>query len=232
MKNIIITIALLIVANSSLFATNYYFTANADNSFENPANWSPAYPGNTIKAEDKVFVQADMIINGFNLVVEGLLDVSLGVNVSSDENTIINHGAIINNGEIHAANLINNAKLDNSSIIWVKNIANKRMANLNNSMMGTITVTKQATNEGTFINSGVCVFYNNFANEAVVNQLHNAKMEVKGNYTSSANAEMKKSTTSTFASGNSTVEKTTENQSVKYADLLMATETSTVISNQ
>lgn len=225
MKNIIITIALLIVANSTLFATNYYFTANADNSFENPANWTPAYPGNTIKSEDKVFVQADMIIEGFNLTVNGLLDIALGVNVSSQENTIINNGSIINNGEVRVANVINNAKLDNSSIMWVQNIANKRMANFNNNMMGTITVTKQATNEGTFINAGVCVFHNNFANEAVVNQLHNAKMEVKGNYTSSVNAEIKKSSTSTFASGNVTVEKTTENQAVKYADLLMATET-------
>jgi len=232
MKNIIITIALLIVANSSLFATNYYFTANADNSFENPANWTPAYPGNTIKTEDKVFVQADMIINGFNVVVNGLLDVALGVNVSSEENTIINNGSIINNGEIHVASLINNAKLDNSSIIWVQNIANKRMASVNNNMMGTITVTKLATNEGTFMNAGVCFFYNNFANEAVVNQLHNAKMEVKGNYTSSANAEMKKSATSTFSSANQITAKATENQTVKYADLLMATETSTVINNQ
>lgn len=226
MKNIIIAIALLIVANSTLFATNYYFTANADNSFENPANWSPAYPGNTVKAEDKVFVQADMIIDGFSLTVNGLLDVALGVNVSSQTNTIINNGSIINNGEIQVAGLINNGKLDNSSIIWVQNIANKRMSTVNNNMMGTITVTKQATNEGTFINGGVCVFYNNFANEATVNQLHNAKMEVKGNYTASANAEMKSSTTSTFAAGNSEEAKATSTEkTVKYADLLMATET-------
>jgi hypothetical protein len=230
MKNIIITIALLIVANSTLFATNYYFTANADNSFENPANWTPAYPGNTIKTEDKVFVQADMIFNGFNLIVNGLLDVSLGVNVSSEENNLINNGSVINNGEIRVASVINNAKLDNSSIIWIQNIANKRMATVNNNMMGTITITKQATNEGTFTNAGVCVFYNNFANESLVNQLHNAKMEVKGNYTSSSNAELKKSATSTFASGNIETERaSTEKATVKYADLLMATETGSTV---
>jgi hypothetical protein len=115
MNKILIFICLWITGVSNLTAREYYFMAREDHFYENPANWFPAYPGAHITAEDKVIIYADAYFQGYNLEVDGICEVALGIVVRSADGTIVirESGLVDNSGELFVSRIENFGRLYN-----------------------------------------------------------------------------------------------------------------------
>lgn len=79
----LITLIFTLCCISTAFATDYYFHAHTDHQFTNPANWSPAYPGDQIADGDRVFLEDDAVFEGYSLEVFGSLEVGLHTSLTS-----------------------------------------------------------------------------------------------------------------------------------------------------
>jgi hypothetical protein len=179
---------------TSSFATNFYFTGNEDTEYTNEANWSPSFPGREIAAGDKVYVQADIDLNGFDVRVKGLLDVSLGATISSKENGFVieNEGVLVNNGEIHVAKIVSAGRLDNSAAAqMVATNCTIQNGGVFNNMMGAKFSSNSLTNEATVNNYSVFTT-EQFVNKANVNLYANAILNVNGTLDTFANSNIQK----------------------------------------
>ncbi len=142
------------------FATNYYFSGNEDNNFNNPSNWTPSYPGNTISNEDAVFIQSDVNMEGVDLEINGFIEVSMGTTLYSGSNGIKigKKGRAVNNGEVSLLFLENAGSFENQSmgILKVNTCIIRKEATLDN-LFSAKMATENFLNEGVFNNYSKCL---------------------------------------------------------------------------
>ena len=219
MKTVVSFILTLTILFTNASAANYYFSGNEDADYTNAANWFPTYPGTTIGVDDKVFIQADANIIGFDLLVEGLLDVSMGAKISaSSSNLLLKRNAkVMNNGEIIVSYLKNEGTFENC--------AGGRFAcsQLNNTISGTMNsaiASKSFINE-TFLNEGVynlsseCVVKGNFFNKKSITLSNQAILNVIGELNNTKSAQLKRGDRATVNAS-----KTTTTEQINPADYL------------
>lgn len=223
---------LLLVCNVYFgIAKTYFFLGSEDNLYENPANWSPYYPGTKVIAGDKLYIQADVNFDGFNLEVEGLLDIEYGAGIYSSENGIIirSSGNVLNNGEINIRFIENFGTYENAYNTMIKKYYGYKYSITNNSISA-LMCTKEI-----FINQGAL---HNYYNLAVLGQLENfgeiylhnqANLTVSGNFVESVTSELKQSGSCKFLAAKTQkhdtslmVNKKGTSPKAKYADLLFA----------
>ncbi|MBX7240503.1 MAG: hypothetical protein K1X92_02055 [Bacteroidia bacterium] len=102
MRNYLTLLIIYMILPVLTQARQYFFTGSENIFYENPANWSPSYPGNVIQGNDIVIIQSSVNFEGFDLIVEGKLMIELGETITSGSNGIIVHasGLLQNEGEI------------------------------------------------------------------------------------------------------------------------------------
>ncbi|MEZ4825239.1 MAG: hypothetical protein R3C61_02940 [Bacteroidia bacterium] len=165
--------------------TDYFFRATEDHLYENPANWIPAYPGTEIAKGDRVVLLDDVNFVGFDIQVNGKLEIGMGVSVISGENGFVvnENGTIDNWGEILVSHIENYGKVYNciAARIYLKTFRAFRGAftyNAHSSLFATIS---DLENQGRFDNYGECKTGNDFLNHAIFYQVRYANLDVRGN---------------------------------------------------
>lgn len=176
-----ILIALLSLQNA--FSTDFYFLGTEDTDFNNPDNWSPAYPGVEIQSGDVVFVQSNLRFKGFDVVVRGKLDISLGSSMTSSDSgiKIEQDGKLINNGEIKVNKIENAGKCFNSANAYLTTISckNETGGEISN-MLGAIFLADELLNEAELNNYSLFQINDKLTNKAKVNVFRHAKLIVLG----------------------------------------------------
>ncbi|MEM7371489.1 MAG: hypothetical protein AAF587_22945 [Bacteroidota bacterium] len=158
--------------------------AQEDHYYENPANWYPSYPGVKIAKDDRVVLMTDANANGYDIVVEGVLEIQLGAILSSsDGNLIIKAGGLLDNdGSVFVKELTNYGQVYNrqSAEINIHEYIAHTGAQTHNSYSATFTTIKTLVNEGRFDNYGHCKIEQTLTNVAVFNQINRSELEVAG----------------------------------------------------
>lgn len=194
MKTLISLATFLLILVSNSFATNFYFSGNEDADYTNPANWYPTYPGATIGANDKVFIQADANIVGFDLMVEGLLDISMGAKISAVNNNLVlkNNAKVMNNGEIVVSNIKNEGIFENcaGARVACKQFNNTISGTMNSGIASKSYINELFLNEGIYNLSSECVVKGDFVNKKSVTLSHQATLNVKGELNSTVLSKM------------------------------------------
>lgn len=171
-------------AQSSDSVQEYVFSSIADNLFENPANWSPAYPGNVIPRNAVVFIEGTAYLTGYDLHIQGALRIGIGANLQAASNEVVvaAGGRLINDGELMAGNIRNYGTLNNnlSASVDLKNLQTFAGSMTNNLMAAEFLIRGDAVNCGVFNNYSRCTIENEFENKAVFNQLSRSELRVKG----------------------------------------------------
>lgn len=182
MKKICLILTALLSLQSA-FSTDFYFLGTEDTDFNNPDNWSPAYPGVEIQPGDVVFVQSNLRFKGFDVVVRGKLDISLGSSMTSPDNgiKIEQEGKLINNGEIKVNKIENAGKCFNSANAFLttmscKNEVGGEMSN----MLGATFLADELLNEAELNNYSLFQINEKLTNKSKVNIFRSAKLIVKG----------------------------------------------------
>jgi|GEM_PF-3443825 len=174
----------LVLLATQGFATEYFFTGEYDEIYENPANWYPAYPGTELGADDKIFFQADASFAGYDIVIEGTLEITIGARIFSRENGIIikHTGIIQNGGELLVHQIENYGKLSNSisARLDVTNYLAHDGAFTHNGASATFICSDRVINEGVFNNYSICDFRGSFNNKSIFNQIRASVLKVAG----------------------------------------------------
>lgn len=212
-------------------AKTYFFLGNEDNLYENPSNWSPSYPGTKVLAGDKLYIQADVNFEGFNLEVEGLLDVEYGAGLYSPDNGIIirKTGNLLNNGDINIRFIENFGTYENVYSTTIKKYYGCKYSEMNNSISALFSVKEKVTNEGIIHNYNNMAILGNLENFSEI-YLHNqANLTVSGNLVESIVSEVKMSANSKLIATKTLkydtslmVQQKDTRPKIKYADLLFA----------
>lgn len=184
MKTFVSLTAFLLILVSNTFAVDFYFSGNEDADYTNAANWSPTYPGTTIGANDKVFIQADANIIGFDLMVEGLLDISMGAKISANGNNLVLRGnaKVMNNGEIIVSNIKNEGTFENcaGARFACKQFNNTKSGIMNAGIASKSFINELFLNEGVYNLSSECEVKGNFFNKKSITLSHQAILNVSG----------------------------------------------------
>lgn len=223
---------LLLVCNIYLgVAKTYFFLGNEDNLYENPANWSPTYPGTKILAGDKLYIQADANFDGFNLEIEGLLDIEYGAGLYSSDNGIVIHktGSVLNNGEINIRFIENFGTYENAYNTMIKKYYGYKYSIMNNSISALFSIKENCINQGILHNYNNVTILGNLNNFSEI-YLHNqANLTVSGSFIESITSEVKRSNNSKFIAVKTQkydtsiiAAKSDKRPKMKYADLLFA----------
>lgn len=116
MKNIFLAFVLVVLFTQNVSATTYFFSGNEDSFYENPANWSPSFPGYIVGKQDCIVINTNMSFDGYNIMIEGKMIVELGATVTSPSNGFIikESGKLSNNGEMALGLIINHGEISNS----------------------------------------------------------------------------------------------------------------------
>ncbi|MEL6588559.1 MAG: hypothetical protein AAFP02_18945 [Bacteroidota bacterium] len=161
----------------------YYFTAKEDNFYENPANWEPSYPGNKVEVDTRIVVQEVMYITGFDLELDGLLDVQMGATVMASHSDIIlsSTGKIDNQGEIIVQNILNEGLIFNQlgAVINTRNLVSSESGSVQNLKSAQVIVIQNLTNEGHFLNYSYCAAGELF-NHAEFQQVRGSELRIDG----------------------------------------------------
>lgn len=151
MKNIFAAIVLVILFVQSASATTYFFTGNEDSFYENPANWSPSFPGYTVGKQDCFVINANMSFEGYNVTIEGKMIVELGATITSPSNGFVikESGKLSNNGEMALGLIINHGEISNSesAIIFADTYSSTHHAPVSN-LVYVNTIANQSEVEG------------------------------------------------------------------------------------
>jgi hypothetical protein len=231
MKNLPIYLLFLICNIHLSVAKTYFFLGNEDNLYENPANWSPNYPGTKVLAGDKLYIQSDVNFDGFNIEVEGLLDIEYGAGLYSTGNGIIirKTGNVLNNGEINIRFIENFGTYENAYNTIIKKYYGYKYGLLNNSISALFTAKENFTNQGILHNYYNLSILGNLNNFGEIYMHNEANLTVSGNFVESITSEVKKSNnckviaTKTLKHDTSImVEKQSIRPQIKYAELLFA----------
>ncbi|MEM6344985.1 MAG: hypothetical protein AAF927_13930 [Bacteroidota bacterium] len=139
---------------------HFFFSAKEDNFYENPANWEPEYPGTVIEADARIVIQDLAYLTGYNLKVNGLLEVAMGASLYSDQNDIVlfHEGKLDNHGEIIVNNIRNGGLVFNQmgAKIHVKSFALEQSGSVQNLRSANFIVIDSLVNQGHFLNYSYC----------------------------------------------------------------------------
>ncbi|MEM7657758.1 MAG: hypothetical protein AAF399_16625 [Bacteroidota bacterium] len=175
---------LLLLACFPSFGKDYFFMAQEDHFYANPANWFPAYPGTHIDADDKVVLMEDATIDGFSLQVEGTLEIGMEATLQSRQGEIIisPRGTFNNAGEVYIAGIINGGILNNrhGAQIHIHQFVAQLGAITHNAASAAFVTLAELVNQGRFDNYGLCRIGRDFKNLATFNQISSSQLKVAG----------------------------------------------------
>lgn len=165
-------------------AQEYVFSSTEDNLYENPANWSPAYPGTVIPRNAVVFIEGTAFLTGYDLEIHGTVRVSIGSGLQTSTGKIVvaAGGKLTNDGEIISEKVENYGVVNNnlSAYFNVNGYVSYEASVTNNLMAAEFVIGGNAVNGGTFNNYSVCKVHNEFSNRATFNELSTSELLVKG----------------------------------------------------
>lgn len=146
MKNIVLAVLFVVLFAQTLSAKTFYFSGNEDSFYENPANWSPSFPGYSLGVEDCMVINANMSFEGYNVTIAGNLIVELGATITSPSNGFIikESGKLSNNGEMALGLIINQGEISNSeaAIIFADTYTSENHASVSNLVYVNTTVSQ------------------------------------------------------------------------------------------
>jgi hypothetical protein len=216
-KAAILIILLQVIFCANCEAKRFYFHGTENNEYVNPANWSPSYPGTKIRQNDTVIVQSDVTFSGFNLEIEGEMEIVMGASFSAKYDGIIirEGGKLMNEGEMRTKFIDNDGIVDNSvAAAWISDSCINHKYGLINSLLASeMSIKRGMINEGKWNFSGKCVVMGEFVNEGEIALAHSANLEIKGNYYASSNSKVLKSIQSIFQTEKKVANTTTTNYS-------------------
>lgn len=164
-------------------AQHYTFNGAEDDRYENPANWTPSFPGMEIAEGTVVFIEGTAIASE-TLILNGTLHIATGSTLEAGENAMIimQTGKLINDGELYAASLRNHGILNNnfSATMALGYFASYAGSTASNLMNAEMVVNGSLSNGGTFHNYSTCVVESKFDNTAAFYQLSGSELRVKG----------------------------------------------------
>ena len=164
-------------------AQNYTFTGAEDDRFENPANWTPAYPGAQIAAGAVVFVEGNARLNE-TLILDGTLHIAVGSMLKAEDKAIIimRSGKLTNDGELFAASLRNHGTLNNnfSATLALGHYVSYAGSATSNLMNAEMLVNGNLVNGGTFNNYSTCIVESKLENTAAFYQMQGSDLQVNG----------------------------------------------------
>lgn len=166
-------------------AQHYYFRAVEDHLFENPANWTPSFPGIHIAAGDSVFILDDAYITQYNLEVAGGLTIDWGVQLHVKGNiSILPQGSLVNMGYIGVNALFNRGQLSNryAGAMDMDTFYTYPHSQSFNAASASIKALYRLVNAGRFDNYGRCEVGEFFENQAVFNQMQSSKLLIRGKF--------------------------------------------------
>lgn len=179
----IAAVLFMIAFYSITTAQTYTFTGAEDDRYENPANWTPAFPGTEIEAGTEVFIEGYAIATE-TLTINGTLHLAVGAALEARENAVIisNSGKLINDGDVFAASLLNSGTVNNNfaAILELGEYVSEAGSTTNNLMAAEILVSGDMINGGIFNNYSTIVVENGFENTAAFNQMRSADLQVNG----------------------------------------------------
>ena len=161
----------------------FFFTPGADNLYENPANWLPAYPGTRIAAGSTVTLQGVAYVPHYDLEVAGTLVIMMDATLYASSQTlrVLPGGAIVNDGELVAQRLENAGKVTNNlaaSLSLDAYIAGPG-AETENLRGASFAAARLLTNEGTFYNYGRCQVKDTFDNRGTFHKSPGSELVVR-----------------------------------------------------
>ena len=184
MKYLISILTFFIIFQPGLWAKDFFFLATEDNHFENPANWYPAYPGAKITSDDKITVMADANFSGYNIHVEGILEIMLNATVHSPNGSIIikENGLLDNNGKLLVDRVSNYGKLYNrlSAVVHIHTYEAFSGAHTYNGYSATFRTISHLVNQGRFDNYSDCITGSDLKNTSIFNQIRHSQLQVTG----------------------------------------------------
>lgn len=162
----------------------YYFNANQDNFYENPANWQPEYPGTHIASDSRLVLESEAYVTGYDLKIEGVLQIMEEASLIAISNKLeIENGAkLFNRGKL-LANVIHNAGLlknNQSAVLKVDTYHALPESHTINLHAGKFNTQKDFINQGRFDNYGLCEVGTEFLNRAEVYQQGRAQIRIRG----------------------------------------------------
>lgn len=203
-KSLTLTVFACIVYVSGMGA-DYFFQAVEDHLYENPANWLPAYPGTDISAGDRVVLMENVSFIGYDIRVNGKLEIGMGVSLISGENGLLvsKTGVVDNSGEIFVKYIESSGRIANqiAARIHLFNFHAFEGATTYNSASAIFTTLIDLENQGRFDNYGVCKAGNDFRNHALFYQIRYANLDVRGNIILAPGSVLTHSPQSTVVSG-------------------------------
>ncbi|MEZ4773060.1 MAG: hypothetical protein R3D00_07750 [Bacteroidia bacterium] len=184
---------------------DYFFQAVEDHLYENPANWLPTYPGAEVRTGDRVVLMENVSFVGYDIVVNGYLEIGMGVSLISGENGLLvsNTGTVDNSGEILVKYIESSGRIANqiAARIHLFNFHAFEGAITHNSASATFVTLLDLENQGRFDNYGICKAGNDFRNHAFFYQIRYANLDVRGNIILSPGSVLTHSPQSTVVSG-------------------------------
>lgn len=182
--SIVIFLCLTSLSALNMQAKDFFFMAQEDNYYENPANWYPSYPGVNIEKGDRVVLMTDANLNGYNIEVAGIFELQLGATLtSSNGELIIKAGGLLDNdGSVLVAGIVNHGQLYNrqSATVNIHQYFAHSSAHTHNSYSAQFTINKTLVNEGRFDNYGRCRIEQDLTNIAIFNQINRSELEIAG----------------------------------------------------
>lgn len=161
----------------------YYFSAKVDNFYENPQNWSPAYPGTVIAPGQKVVIQELAYVTGYDIVVEGELEIEMGgaLFASTGSLRLEDSAQLKNGGELIFDQIVNRGEVHNlmGAKIHVKAFNSHPQGRVSNLKSAKFIVTDRLHNDGRFQNYSFCAA-GELNNQAEFHQLHGAELRIDG----------------------------------------------------
>lgn len=163
----------------------YTFTGEADERYENPANWIPAYPGTEIEAGSIAFIEGTASASA-SILVKGTLHIAAGasLNIDSAALSIQSSGKLMNDGEITATSVRNAGMINNNfaATLHAASFTSGAGAMTNNLMSAAIRIDGNLHNGGVFNNYSTCTVGGNFINAFSFNEMRNSEMHIAGQH--------------------------------------------------
>lgn len=163
----------------------FFFSPVADHLFENPANWSPHYPGNVVRKNQQFILEGTAYLTGFDLVVGGtlLIPVGVGLRVMEGNIQIQSTGTLINDGEVLARTIRNEGQIHNnlSAMLDAGQFYAAAGAYTQNARSAQFIIRGSAANYGIFTNYSLCSIGEEWINAATFYQMPKSALIIKGN---------------------------------------------------
>jgi hypothetical protein len=165
--------------------TTYTFTGEMDDQYENPANWTPAYPGTEVAVNDLVFIEGMAVAHG-EIIVNGTFHIATGASLEMDSAklSIRSTGKLMNDGELLADAVFNAGMINNNfaASLNVKEYVVAQGAMTNNLLSAEMVIRGNLNNQGVFNNYSTCTVAGDFVNAFSFNAMHRSELKVEGRH--------------------------------------------------